>query len=144
MAEDVSFKSYIIIFLVAALFITAMYNFSSELNSQPAYNKTLSVSNKQIHIENLQKNINDVGDDAQKWQNATLTSGIPVISQVLFIKSLWTSAKSMWTAMFNFYGIFTDAAYDLIGIPAVAITTMTIILIIGLIFALYKTLKQGE
>ena len=142
MAEDVSFKSYIIIFLVAALFITAMYNFSSGINAN--YNKTLNVTNKQIDIENLQSNINDVGDDAQKWQNATLTSGIPVISQVLFLPSLWTSAKNMWTAMFNFYGIFTDAAYDLIGIPAVAITTMTIILIIGLIFALYKTLKQGE
>jgi len=142
MAENVSFKSYIIIFLVAALFITAMYNFSSGINAN--YNKTLNVTNKQIDIENLQSNINTVDSDAQKWQNATLNEGIPVISQVLFIKSLWTTAKSMWVAMFNFYNIFTNAAYDLIGIPATAITVLTIILIIGLIFALYKTLKQGD
>ena len=141
MATD--FKDYPINFILAGLFIICLISFGVALANNYGQSGTLMKTDK-IDFSRLEKQINSTSADANKWAETFKSDNLFVVAGGIVLFSIWGIVKLIWTSVTAMLTIFTDGATGLLGIPPIAVGVLTAIVIIGLIFAGWRLIKQGQ
>lgn len=98
----------------------------------------------QIDFSRLETQINTTSADANKWAETFKSDNLFVVAGGIVLYSVWGIVKLIWTSVTTMLTVFTDGASSVLGIPAIAIGVLTAIIIIGLIFAGWRLIKQGQ
>lgn len=137
------FKNYPINMLLAGLFIIALISFAVTLANNYGESEALMKSDK-IDFTRLEKQINSTSSDANKWAETFKSDNLFVVAGGIVLYSIWGITKLIWTSVTVMLTIFTDGASGLLGIPPIAVGVLTAIIIISLIFASWRLIKQGQ
>jgi predicted transcriptional regulator len=138
---EAPFHSYIIIFIVASLFLVSLISFSDGIATQ--YNSSVVLDQDLVDTSGFNTELNTANASAANWANSVKEDTPDVISGFLIVKSIWGVIKLSWSSVTSFVNLFNEMAYNVLGIPAVAIGVATAIIMILLIFAAWKAMKQG-
>ena len=138
-----NFEDYPKNFLLAGLFIIAMITFAVMLGNNYGQDEALMKSD-QIDFSKLENQINQTSTDAQKWGEAFKSDNLFVATGTLVLFSIWGIGKLIWGSVTTFSTIFLDGASSVLGVSPIVTGVVTAILIISLIFALWKVIKAGE
>lgn len=137
------FKDYPINFLLAGLFIIALIGFGVGIAHNYGESDALMKSDK-IDFSRLEQQVNQTSADAESWGNAFRSDNLFVSAGAIVLFSIWGIGKLVWSSVVSLFTIFTDGATAVLGIPPIATGVLTAILIISLIFALWRLIKAGE
>lgn len=141
--QIISFKNYLIYFLLAGVFIVSMYAFAQQLGSK--YGSTdLTVDSEKINLVGLESSINDTTDQAQSWQRSFTNDNPFVATGSLILFSLFGIMKLMWGSVTSIITILLAGMYNILGVPPIVGGVIVTGLIIGLIFAAWRVIKGGE
>jgi hypothetical protein len=138
-----NFKEYPIAFLLVGLFIVAMIGFGGKLAQNYGHNETL-IKDENFDFGKIESRVLETSKQAEGW-GETFRSDNPLLALgglVLF--SIWGIGQLIWGSVTGTFSIMTDGATAVFGIPPIVTGVLTAILIISLIFALYKLLRAGE
>lgn len=138
-----NFEEYPKNFLLAGLFIIAMITFAVMLANNYGHDEALMKSDK-IDFSKIETQINSTSADAQKWGEAFRSDNLFVATGTLVLFSIWGIGKLIWGSVTTFSTIFLDGASSVLGVSPIVTGVVTAILIISLIFALWKVIKAGE
>jgi len=138
-----NFEEYPKNFLLAGLFIIAMITFAVMLSNNYGQSEALMKSD-QIDFSRIENQINSTSTDAQKWGEAFKSDNLFVATGTLVLFSIWGIGKLIWGSVTTFSTIFLDGASSVLGVSPIVTGVVTAILIISLMFALWKVIKAGE
>jgi len=139
----IEFKDYAINTLLAGLFLIALISFGITLAHNYGENEALMKSDK-IDFSGLETRLNQTNADATSWGETFKSDNLFVVAGGIVLYSIWGISKLVWNSVISIFVIFTDGASSLIGIPPIAIGVLTAIIIIGLIFSLWRLIKTGQ
>ena len=139
---EISFKDFPISFLLAGLFIICLISFGVIIAGNYGKSETLMKTDK-MDFTRLENQINSTSSDANKWAETFKSDNLFVVAGGIVLYSIWGITKLVWTSVLTMLTIFTDGASGILGIPPIAIGVLTAIVIISLIFASWKLVKQG-
>ena len=137
------FQSYPINFLLAGLFVIALISFGIAMAHNYGQSEAL-MQNDKIDFSGLERQVNSTSNDANKWAETFKSDNLFVVAGGIVLYSIWGVAKLVWGSVTAMLTIFTSGAEGLLGIPPIATGVLTAIIIIGLIFAIWKLIKQGQ
>jgi hypothetical protein len=140
---ETPFEQYPKNFLLAGLFIIAMITFAVMIASNYGQTDSLMKS-EQIDFSRLEKQVNQTSADAQKWGDAFRSDNLFVTLGAIVLFSIWGIGKLIWGSVTTFLTIFTDGASAVLGVSPIVTGVVTAIIIISLIFALWRVIKAGE
>jgi hypothetical protein len=138
-----NFEDYPKNFLLAGLFIICMITFAVMLGQNYGQDEALMKSD-QIDFSKLENQINQTSTDAQKWGEAFKSDNLFVTTGTLVLFSIWGIGKLIWGSVTSFTTIFLDGASSVLGVSPIVTGVAMALLIISLIFALWKVIKAGE
>lgn len=139
----VNFEDYPKNFLLAGLFVICMITFAVTIANNYGQDEALMKS-EQIDFSRIESQINETSNDAQSWGEAFRSDNLFVATGTLVLFSIWGIGKLIWSSVLTFLTIFLDGASAVLGISPVVTGVVTALLIISLIFALWRVIKVGE
>lgn len=140
---NVNFEDYPKNFLLAGLFIIAMITFAVTIAHNYGQTDALMKS-EQIDFSRLENQINQTSSDAQKWGEAFRSDNLFVATGTLVLFSIWGIGKLIWGSVTTFSTIFSDGASAVLGVSPIVTGVVTALIIISLLFALWRVIKAGE
>lgn len=141
MAEETTFKDYAVYVLLAALFIVSFYRFSLGMGDN--YSRDLTIDQKQLDLTNLEKNINESKQLGEQWEQTFNADATFVDNGIIVVKSIWGVIQSVGASVGIFFNLFLGGLGSVFGLDVMVTGTILAILLIGLVFAGYKVIKQG-
>jgi hypothetical protein len=139
----VDFNEYPINFLLAGLFIIAMVSFGVGLAQNYGYEGALMKSDK-VDFSGLENQVNQTSSDAQGWATTFKSDNLFVSAGGIVLFSIWGIGKLIFGSIISFATIFTDGLQGVFGVPPIVTGVIMAILIISLIFSLWKLIKVGN
>lgn len=136
------FKSYIIYFLLAGLFVIALYSFATGIAEN--YNQNFTVDDSRLDLRGLEEQIETTGSQASVWESRFTSDNFFVSLGSIVLFSLWGIFKLIWSSINAFTTIFLQGMNNVLGVPPLVTGTLTAMLIIGMIFAIWRSIKTGE
>lgn len=140
---NVAFEDYPKNFLLAGLFVIAMITFAVTIAHNYGQTDSLMKSD-QIDFSKLENQVNQTSADAQKWGEAFRSDNLFVATGTLVLFSIWGIGKLIWGSVTTFSTIFLDGASSVLGVSPVVTGVVTALIIISLLFALWRVIKAGE
>lgn len=139
----IGFKSFIIVFLVAGLFLVAIYSFATGVMTN--YDKDTSlIEPDTIDLTQLEEQIGETGSQAQAWEKSFTSDNLFVSLGSIVLFSIWGIFKLMWSSVNALSSIYFEGAYNVLGLDPLITGTLTALLIISMIFAVWRVIKTGE
>lgn len=138
-----NFEDYPKNFLLAGLFVIAIISFAVILGGNYGQDEALMKSDK-IDFSKLETQIGNTSADAQKWGEAFKSDNLFVATGTLVLFSIWGIGKLIWSSVTSFTTIFLDGASSVLGLSPIVTGVVMALIIISLMFALWKVIKAGE
>lgn len=138
-----NFEDYPKNFLLAGLFVIAIISFAVILGGNYGQDEALMKSDK-IDFSKLETQIGNTSADAQKWGEAFKSDNLFVATGTLVLFSIWGIGKLIWGSVTSFTTIFLDGASSVLGLSPIVTGVVMALIIISLMFALWKVIKAGE
>ena len=130
-------------FLLLGLFFLAIGSFAVLIGKPYGYSSAYMLTD-QVSTIGIEQTLNDTNEQSTEWKEAFESSN-PLFQVVgVAVESLFTIGKNMGTAIFGIFNIYLITMTNLIGFPPIVIATLTTILIVGLIVAIYLFFKEGR
>lgn len=140
---DESFKGIIIKFLLASLFIVCIFSFATRFTTDQGKSSTL-IDDGNLNLDALEEEINETSESAEAWGEAFRNDNVFVALGAVIMFSIWGVGKLIWTSVINLFTLILDSASTVLGVPPMVLGVLTSILIISLIFALWRVIKRGD
>lgn len=137
------FQDYIVFFLLAGLFLIAIYSFASGVAVNYDQDPEL-IDDELINLTQLESRLNQTRADAETWQDKFTSDNFFVALGSIVLFSLWGIFQLIWSVITSFSSIFLDGMNNVLGVPPLVTGVISAIIIIGLIFAVWKSIKTGE
>ena len=137
-----TFEDYIISFLLLGLFVVCTISFGNQMAFN--YGKAGRMDTGYIDTARIESQVNQTATQANQW-GESFKSDNPIISYgSLITVTLFGIIKLMWTSIMGFLSIFLDLAVGIFQIPAIVVGTITAIIIISIIFLIWRKTRQGQ
>lgn len=137
------FEEFSINYLISALFIVCLVAFSISLALDNGQTSD-AVLDSRIPYSNLEGQINKVNTDSDSWKNTTTSENPQQESGLLVIRSIWGVMKTIWDSFLIIPNLIFNMAQDVLGIPPIVTTSIATILIVLLIFAMWRVMKGAD
>ena len=141
--KGLNFPVFLTSLILASLFIISLYAFSTKTAENYGQDTDL-VDDNMLDLTSLEAKVDNASSHAEGWQDRVTSDNpfVAVTSIILF--STWGVFKLMWTSTSGIVGIYFNGMYNILGIDPMVTGTISALLIIGLIFAIWKVVKTGE
>ena len=137
------FKEYPINFLLAGLFIVALMSFGVSMYSN--YGQDASdITGGQIDLVRLQEQVNKTSTDTESWGEAFRSDNPFVALGSIILFSVWGVSRLMWNSVIALWSLISDLGSGILGIPQEVTGVILAIIIISMIFAIWRVIKAGE
>jgi len=128
--------------LLVGLFMVSILSFAFGLASN--YGKEQNIMGTEyVDFGRIEENLNETSEIAKSWGESFKSDNIFTSAGSILLLSVWGIAKLMWTTIMTFFTIYFDIAESLFGVPPLVTGIISAIIIIGLIFSLWRSIKQG-
>jgi len=138
---EFEFKDYIITFIISALFIVSFYSFMTGLGEKN--DKDLSIDNNKIDIISLEGNLSDINKNSETWQQAVIDDTVDKSLAIVILVSIAGVGKLMWQSIIFIARIYAEISYNVLHIDPIVSGTILTIIIISIIFAFWRLIKNG-
>lgn len=135
------FKDYIGNFMLVGLFFLAIVFFASGIAVNNGMNQ--SVTGGVIDTSNVEKQINQTNADSQNWAKAFNSDNLFVALGTVVLYSIWGVGKLIFSSVTTFFNLIIVGLSSIIGIPPIAVGVILSLLLVGLIFSLWRINKVG-
>lgn len=110
---------------------------------QPYGRSANDMTGNAINLTRIEVSINQTNVQASAWKTA-FESDSPLISiGLLAVQSIWTTCLSMGNVILSMIDLYLFSISNILGIPPFVIGAITTIIIITLIFMIYKGVTKG-
>ena len=140
--QTTSFANYIVFFLLAGLFVVGLYTWANNVGQN--YDRDISIPEDKLDLAQLQTDINQTSTDAKKWEQSFTSDNLFVALGSIVLFSIWGIFKLIWSSINTLGSVYFDGMNNVLGLDPMVTGVISAILIIGLIFAVYKAIKTGE
>lgn len=140
--QTTPFANYIVFFLLAGLFVIGIYTWATSVGDN--YDTNIQISDDKLDLAQLEQDINQTSSDAKKWEQSFTSDNLFVALGSIVLFSIWGIFKLIWSSINTLGTIYFDGMNNVLGIDPMVTGVISAILIIGLIFAVYKAIKTGE
>jgi len=130
-------------FLLAGLFLVCLISFAVIIAHNYGENDALMKSDK-IDFTGLEVQINKTTADANAWGETFKSDNLFVVAGGIVLYSVWGISKLVWGSVTSMFTVFTSGAGVVLGVPPLVIGVLTAIIIISLMFALWRLVKLGK
>jgi len=136
-------KDYPIALLLTGLFLVLIIGFGTRMAAN--YGRTGDfIDTEYVDVARIEAQVNQTAESAEAWSNAFRSDNPFVATGALILFSVWGIINLIWDVVDIFFTIFFDIVQSLFGIPPIVTATVTAVIIITLIFLIWRTMKQGE
>lgn len=147
MAEDISFKSILISFLLASLFIISIFNFGLFTGFSYGFGADI-METPGMNINLLNQTMRTTTETtSQGWEQSytnVTTPFDPEAESGFEFTSLWKIATSMWGATVGLFNFIASSVVNILGVDPLVVGVIFTILIIIMIFGIWRVLKRGD
>ncbi len=140
---DTSFKDYIVNVLLAGLFLISIVGFGVGLAHNYGEPESLMKSNTGMDFTRLEKQVNQTSADANAWSSAFKSDNLFVVAGGIILYSIWGIGKLIFNSVIALFTIILDGSTAVLGFPPIVTGVIMAILIVGLIFGLWRVIKLG-
>lgn len=142
MAEG--FRTYLVAFILAGLFLIAVINFSIQFGTDNKTNITLT-DNPQINdaFGNITSDLTELSEKTQTQRNATEKDPTTIGAESLLLVSVWGTIKSFGSIVMGSANYLLTLP-SLLGIPPIVLVTIISIITISIIFFGWRLIRVGE
>ena len=138
-----NFKDFPMNMMLIGLFFIAIVSFA--IGMAHNYGKPADIIvGDYIDTTKIEQQLNATAEDAAEWSDALKSDNLFIIIETLVLKSIWGIGKGIITAVSVFLTLYFDLIQSVLGIPPLVTGTLTAVIVISLIFAAWKMMKQGE
>jgi len=138
---QLEFKDYIITFIVSALFIVSLYSFMTITGEKN--DKDFTIDNNKIDFIGLRGNLTNINEESETWQQAVTDDTVDKSLAIVVLVSIAGVSKLMWQSIIFIAKIYAQVSYNILGIDPLVSGTILTIIIIGIIFAFWRVIKNG-
>lgn len=141
--NSLGFKGYLTIFLLTGLFFTAIISWEGDLAEE--YDQTSKLNNDvRLKSSDISSELNETSEEANKWIESFSNDNIFVAAGEIVLFSTWGIFKLVGNSTISFFKLIFGVAVNVLGIDPLVIGVLSSLLIIGLIFAIWRVFKMGE
>lgn len=138
----VDFKDYAVNLLLCGLFVIALVAFGTGIAHNYGEDASL-MSDDRVNMTRLESTVNSTSEDAQRWSEAFQSDNLFVSAGGIVLYSIWGVGKLILTSVVTLFVVIFDGVSAVLGIPPVVSGVIFAVLLIGLIFALWRVIKAG-
>jgi hypothetical protein len=147
--QGASFSRILIAFIFVSLFavlliswgLSTSTNYSAisgkEQGQNSEYVKTM------LQYEQINSSLSSTQSDAQSWSDKFQNQNIFSIIGGIVVNGIFDITKLMWTAVTVPFGIFGNIMQGVFGIPPIVTGVFTAVLMITMLFAIWRLIKIG-
>ena len=137
------FRNFIIGAFVISLFAFLIISASMSLGSD--YGKDISeLEGGKLNFTGINQTLQSVDETSEDWKDIFTKQRFPVITGVLAVKAMFDLFVNMFRIIMTPITLFSQMATNVLGIPSVVINVIILIVIVGVIFAIWSLLKKGD
>lgn len=136
------FKDFPINLLLIGLFVICIIGFAGSIGLNYGKSSTDMTSNL-INTQKIQDQVNKTGEDAKHWESLFKNSNMFVSFGSIITFAIWGVGSLIWTTVTTFFTIYFDMISQVLGIPAMVTGTLTAIILISIIYLVYRLNKLG-
>jgi len=138
------FEHFPINFLLAGLVLTCIIGFAISIGYDYGIPAS-DIIDSRIPTEAIENQVNQTHTDAEEGWGKSFTSENPQQeSGLLVIKSIWGVMKSIWSSFLIIPRLLFGMIQEILGIPPIVTGTIISILVISLIFAMWRVMKGSD
>lgn len=135
-------KDYAQVFILVGLFLVCIFGFAFGIAQN--YGQDSSVMNNEyIDVTSIENQLNSTSESASNWYQAFTSDNLFVSAGAIVLLSIWGILKLIGSAIITFFGLYLDIVANVLGVPPIVTGTLTALLLIFLIFAGWRMVKQG-
>jgi len=139
---SLSFKEYVFAFILVGLFLVAFTAFGKGIGEN--YDQSNFVDEEKVNLNQIESQLNTTAESASNWQTAFGSDNFFVSLGSIVLFSLWNLLQGMWIAINSFLTIYMGIAYNVFGLDPIVSGTLISLLIISIIFAIWRVIKVGD
>jgi len=139
----VEFKDYAINFLLVGLFVVSMFGFAGKIASNYGESPDIMGGDK-INLSGIQNTVNATNDASKSWRTSFQSDSLVLTAGALVVYSIWQVGNLVLNSAVDLAVLFFDGITQTLGIPPVVTSVLIAILLISLIFALWRVIKAGN
>lgn len=131
-------KGFILITLFIFLLVAITINVSEK------YYKDTSEIEEALNFEAINKTIESTKATSEGWKNAFEKQNIFTVLGGIIVTGIFNIANTMTSFILTPFAIFGNILINILGIPAIVINVVTALLILTIIFGVWRLIKQGR
>ncbi len=140
---NLDFKGYMLGFLLTGLVIVCIYTYGISIADNYNVDTPLIDSNK-IDLTSLEQKVNDSSANAKNWEARFTSDNFFVSLGSIILFSIWGIFQLMWTSINTLWTIYLEGMHNVLGLDPMITGVLSAIIIIGLIFSVWRVIKTGE
>ena len=141
--NSIGIKGILIIFLLGALFFVSIMNFGIGIAESYGHDSSL-VDDGRMNLTGVQQQLNQTSQDSNDWIEAITSDNIFESGGALILFSVWGVGKLIAAAIIGLFTVLIGSFVNVLGIDPLVVGTVSGLVMIGIIFAIWRLIKQGE
>jgi len=137
------FRNFVIGAFVISLFAFLIISASVSLGS--TYEKDISeLEGGKLNLTGINQTLQGVDESSEDWKDIFTKQRFPVVTGVLAVREMFDLFVNMFRIIMTPITLFSQMATNVLGIPSIVINVIILIVIVGVIFAIWSLLKKGD
>jgi hypothetical protein len=142
MAEN-NFPQMMKTFVIIILFMFLLIFFITQFAQQNG--KDTTDFTEKIGAGSVQKFANDLNATATNWKNVFFEQSIfdPLTVAGIVLTGMFSLTKTMFNIILTPFGILQSVAVNILGVPVVVVNIAFAVIVLAMIFSIWRLLKTG-
>lgn len=136
-------KEIMTIFLLGALFFVCIMNFGIGIAERYGHDESL-VNDERMNLTGVQAQLESNSEKTNEWINQLTSDSIFESGGALILFSIWGIVQAVNTAIIGLYTVIIGSLVNVLGLDPLVVGTISGLVLIGIVFAIWRLIKQGE
>ena len=142
MADD-SFKGIVTSLVIISLFALLVFGFVISMGTKYGLDSDVANITDRFNVESINSTVQSIDENAQNWKQAFEGQSVWTSIGILVAEGVFSLAKTITSFILLPFQIITSLLAEL-GIPTIVISIIYALLLISIIFAIYRWMKTAN
>ena len=137
------FKDYMVGFLLTIVCFISVTAFLTGTAENYGFEENY-MKDERIDFSGLEDAVDGLSGDAQAWEQSFRKDNLFLAIGVIALESIWAIIKLIFVVPITMFNLIATGTMGVLGVPALIVGAILDILIVGLIFAGWKAIKNPQ
>ena len=139
------FQSILKTFVWITLFAFVMVGFALQMAGNPFYGRDTTQFQDELGVSSINSTISSMNTNANQWKQVFFEQNIfnPLTVAGIIVTGMFNLAKTMFNFITLPFTLFSNIATNVLKIPAIIVNIMEVLIIISVIFGVWRLIKAG-